>query len=167
MKTLRDPRVREALSKYVLVTHNQLPELYCNNTVDARSFGQRNFGAADGRRGLFSDPPIRRGSEAPKLQYPDDQVDRCPEGAGGGNVRLYLCAPGGQVRRMLLGYWKPERLLEELRHFDLEPSEHEKLHRTTAHDRLLLRSIREVREGDIEEELRRVEDEIYTKGRIG
>lgn len=138
MKTLTDPRVREALSKVVLVTHNQLPELYCNNAVDP---------GAD--------------------RYPDDQVDRCPEGAGGGNVRLYLCAPGGQVRRMLLGYWKPDRLLEELRHFDLDPAEHEKLHRTTAHDRLLLRSIREARDLDIEEELRRVEDEIYTQGRIG
>jgi hypothetical protein len=139
VKTLSDPRVQEALRPYALVTHNQLPELYCNNTVD---------------------PGVDR--------YPDDQVDRCPEGAGGGNVRLYVCEPGGRIRRLLLGYWKPERFLEELRHFELDPPDHERLHQErTARERLILRSIRETRAVDIEEELRRIEDEIYTKGRIG
>lgn len=139
MKTLSDPRVADALSNYVLATHNQLPELYCNHTVDP---------GAD--------------------RYPDDQVDRCPEGAGGGNVRLYLCSSDGRIRRMLLGYWKPERFLEELRHFELSPEDHAARHQErNARERLLLRSIQETREVDLLDELRRIEDEIYTKGKIG
>ena len=63
-KTLADPAVRTLLSRrFVLAMHNQVPDLYCNNSVD---------------------PGTDR--------YPREQVDRCPEGAGGGNLRVFFCS---------------------------------------------------------------------------
>ena len=67
--TLEDKESLRALAKdFVLVTHNQLPELYCTSgTVDATA----------------------RGS------YPAAQMARVSEGAGGSNIRRGRLQPGG------------------------------------------------------------------------
>ena len=163
MKTLPDPEVASRLAKnYVLALHNQLPELYCNNTVD---------------------PGVNN--------YPGDMVDRCPEGAGGGNIRTYVCTPDGRVLHLTLGYWKKDRFLAELDHAEEvyalrdEPekarrsharcSRNHQLKRTggplaQAQDNMFLRSHGEAIDDfgkPIVEVLNRIEDEIYLLGRIG
>ena len=155
MKTLADAEVREYLSReFVLAMHNQLPGLYCNTSVD---------------------PGVDR--------YPGDQVDGCPESAGGGNLRVFLCRPSGEVISEILGYWRPQRFLEELRRsaamagatraeiqrFHREcrarhagsPDRSEKL-LVRAHDEAMSDLLRDVRQV-----LDRIEDEIYTKGAVG
>ena len=127
----------------MVALHNQLPELYGNTSAD----------------------PGRD-------RYPGDMVDRCPEGAGGGNVRTYLCDPDGRVRHLLLGYWRPDRFLEELDHAELDPVVHAREHeqRAGAQEATILHALAEVaadRDRPIREVLDRIEDEIYTKGRIG
>ena len=163
MKTLPDPEVARRLSKdYVLALHNQLPELYCNNTVD---------------------PGVDN--------YPGDMVDRCPEGAGGGNIRTYVCTPDGRVLHLTLGYWRKERFLVELDHADEvfgrrnDPGKavlsHERFNRNhqlrrtgsplaQAQENMFIRSHREAIDDlgkPIAEVLGRIEDEIYLLGRIG
>lgn len=150
MKTLADPEVADFLREhFVLVQHNQLPELYCNNTVD---------------------PGVDR--------YPGDQVDRCPEGAGGGNIRAYVCSPHGIVRGLTLGYWQRDRWLAELNDLDHTSAiaAHTKLRdaaterRDIAAQNIFIRGHQEAFAdfgkpiGDV---LRRIENEIYTKGQIG
>jgi len=154
VKTLADPGVEGHLrERFVLAFHNQLPELYCNTSVDP---GQD--------------------------RYPGDQVDLCPESAGGGNVRIFLCTPEGRIAFEMLGYWRPARFLEELRRGEemlARPGEVEHLHRecrgrhASSADRpgrLLLRAHDEALADlgrPVREVLDRIEDEIYTKGRIG
>lgn len=154
MKTLTDPAVQERLARFVPVMHNQLPELYCNTSVD---------------------PGVDR--------YPGDQVDRCPESAGGGNLRVFLCRPSGEVVFQIQGYWRPSRFLSELeRGAALLAAGREEAERGHAacrarhlesEDRaelLLLRAHDEARADwgrQIRAVLDRIEDEIYTKGRIG
>lgn len=157
MKTLTDEGVRAFLAEhFVLVMHNQLPGLYCNTSVD---------------------PGIDR--------YPGDQVDQCPESAGGGNLRVFLCRPSGEVAFEMLGYWKPARFLEELQHgrdilkAAAEPGQAERLHgeclgrHASASDRagkLLIRAHQEAMADlfkPVGKVLERIEDEIYTKGAIG
>ncbi len=46
--------------------------------------------------------------------YETRRVERLPEGAGGGNIRIYFCKPDGVVVHQVIGYWRPNRLLEEL-----------------------------------------------------
>ena len=150
MKTLVDPEVADFLREhFVLAQHNQLPELYCNSSVD---------------------PGVDR--------YPGDQVDRCPEGAGGGNIRAYVCASDGTVRGLTLGYWRRDLWLAELREDDHASAiaAHAKLRdaaterRDIAAQNIFIRGHEEARAdfgkpiGDV---LRRIEDEIYTKGKIG
>ena len=163
MKTLPDPEVARRLSEgYVLALHNQLPELYCNNTVD---------------------PGVDR--------YPGDMVDRCPEGAGGGNIRTYVCTPDGRVLHLTLGYWKKDRFLAELEHAERvyalrdDPGKVRKLHsrysrnhglmRTgeplaDAQQNMLIRAHKEAIDDigrPILDVLGRIEDEIYLLGKIG
>jgi hypothetical protein len=73
-------------SRFVVAWSNLLPELY---------------GAADPN------------SDAPAA-YNTERVARLPEGAGGGNIRIYFCRPDGAVVHQVIGYWRPERFLEEL-----------------------------------------------------
>lgn len=157
MKTLADPRVQNVLAHdFVLATHNQLPGLYCNNTVDA-------------------------GTD----RYPSAQVDGCPESAGGGNLRLFICRPSGGVVAELLGYWGPDRFLEELRRASdlvrtgLSRAELEEAHRRClaghagSSDRagkLLVRAHQEAIADlllPVQQVLNRIEDEVYTKGAVG
>ena len=152
---MTDARVRAALSRdFIPVMHNQLPELYCNQSVD---------------------PGVDR--------YPGDQVDGCPESAGGGNLRVFLCRPSGEILFEILGYWKPDRFLDELRRgravLDAPPADVERLHREcrSRHEasgnraeRMLVRAHDEAL-ADLHypllEVLRRIEDQIYIKGAIG
>lgn len=117
-----------------------------------------------------------------KARYPAAQVEGCPESAGGGNVRVYLCTPDGDVAFLILGYWAPPRFLEELARGEeilAGPAEAGRLHRecrerhgatadraekllVRAHDEALADLGRPVRQV-----LERLEDEIYTKGAIG
>ena len=85
--TLDDQATLEYLSKhFVLVTHNQLPELYClHNKIDATS----------------------------EIPYPKQQLDRVTEGVGGGNVRSLFCTPDGRIVSYVSGLWKPKTYLEE------------------------------------------------------
>jgi len=157
VKTLVDPAVRTQLSRrFVLAMHNQVPDLYCNNSVD---------------------PGTDR--------YPREQVDRCPEGAGGGNLRVFLCSPSGEIVSLMLGYWAPGRFLEELGRargiVDARSSRAavERLHREcrarheASEDRaekLMVRSHQEALNDlfrPVQVVLERIEDEIYTKGAIG
>lgn len=83
--TLEKKQVIEHLSEhFVLVAHNQLPQLYCN--CEASTTGS---GEAEG-------------------QYPSNQM-KVNEGAGGGNVRTFFCTPEGRVVNYLAGYWKEEK----------------------------------------------------------
>jgi len=155
VKTLADRDVRDFLSReFVLTMHNQVPELYCNNSVD---------------------PGVDR--------YPGDQVDRCPESAGGGNLRFFLCRPSGELIFEMMGYWKPARFLDELRrglsvsaapHADVERFHRECRARHEASgerdEKLLIRAHDET-VADLFRPVRgildRLEDEVYTKGAIG
>lgn len=82
--TLTDPATLAALSRqFVLVTHNQLPELYCSAaTVDVAT-------------------------------YPAAQLANVTEGAGGNNIRTYFCTPEGRVVGFLAGMWRPPRYRAE------------------------------------------------------
>jgi hypothetical protein len=157
VKTLADPRVRNVLARdFILATHNQLPGLYCNNSVD---------------------PGTDR--------YPSAQVDGCPESAGGGNLRLFICRPSGAIVAEILGYWGPDRFLEELHRAsslaraDLSRAELEAAHRSClaghagSPDRagkLLVRAHQEAIADlllPVQQVLDRIEDEVYTKGAVG
>jgi len=157
VKTLTDEKVQAVLAReFVIAMHNQLPDLYCNSSID---------------------PGVDR--------YPGDQVDWCPESAGGGNLRIYLCRPSGEVLFEMLGYWKPERFLAELRRgaemaaAGVSRRELERLHlecllrhelSPDRAERLLVRAHLEALADllqPVRKVLDRVEDEIYTKGAIG
>ena len=157
MKTLVDAEVQDYLSReVVLVIHNQVPGLYCNATIDP---------GAD--------------------RYPGDQVEGCPESAGGGNLRVFLCRSSGELIAEILGYWKPGRFLAELRRCATiaeaggSREAMERLHRQclARHarspdraERLLVRAHEEALTDllrPIQQVLDRIEDEIYTKGAIG
>ncbi len=152
---MTDGGVREVLGRdFVLALHNQLPDLYCNQSVD---------------------PGVDR--------YPGDQVDRCPESAGGGKLRVFLCRPSGELLFEMLGYWKPERFLAELRRGTAmaraDRGDLERLHRecrarhAASPDRaekLLVRAHEEALADllkPLQPILDRIEDEIYTKGAVG
>lgn len=192
--TLSDPETMRFLrSQFVLVTHNQLPQLYCTSaTVDTSS----------------------------KTLYQKEQLATVTEGAGGGNIRSYFCLPDGRVVGFIAGYWKPTRYREEARwmlermkngvgslaqqHWHraaaiesqrnqyLPPVDVEQLlselsasspntnnlesrerflnFRQIAAFNRLIRSYRESREivlWPIDKVLRKVEEEVYTKGAIG
>jgi hypothetical protein len=157
VKTLVDPAVRALLSRqFVLAMHNQVPDLYCNNSID---------------------PGTDR--------YPREQVDRCPEGAGGGNLRLFLCSPSGEIVSAMMGYWRPDRFLEELGRGRAilgarsSRADVERLHRecrarhegsADRAEKVLIRSHQEALQDlfhPVQSVLARIEDEIYTKGAIG
>jgi hypothetical protein len=85
--TLFEPATQQFLSEhFVLVTHNQMPELYCSSsTIDATV------------------------SNA----YPSEQLAAAHEGAGGGNVRSFFCTADGRVVNYVAGFWGPSRFLAE------------------------------------------------------
>jgi hypothetical protein len=87
--TLEDPvTLRFLAERFVLVTHNQLPQLYCSgSTVDTTT----------------TNP------------YPKEQMAQAPEGSGGGNVRSYFCTPDGRVVSYIAGRWGREKFLAEAR----------------------------------------------------
>jgi hypothetical protein len=51
----------------------------------------------------------------PPPGYESQHVASLPEGAGGGNIRLYFCTPRGELVHQVVGYWKKDRLLAEAR----------------------------------------------------
>jgi hypothetical protein len=59
-------------------------------------------------------PELYPDTGTPKA-YSPEHAARVPEGAGGGNIRIYFCTPDGQIVHQVIGYWKPESLLEEIR----------------------------------------------------
>lgn len=157
MKTLADPEVQSCLTReFVLATHNQLPGLYCNNSISS----------GDDR-------------------YPPGQLESCPESAGGGNLRVFVCRPSGQIVAEILGYWGPNRFLEELRRASAmtgpsaSRSELEAFHRSclARHsgspdraERMFVRAHQEAISdllAPVRTVLDRIEDEVYTKGAVG
>jgi hypothetical protein len=86
-ETLAEAEVIGFLQKhFVLAWSNLLPEL---------------FGAADPN----ADPP----------KYPVEQTRDLPEGAGGGNIRIYFCTADGKIVHQVLGLWRIQRFLDECR----------------------------------------------------
>lgn len=86
--TLADAEVIGYLNQhFVIAWSNLLPELYGNADPNAPA------------------PP----------NYNPDHVKSVPEGAGGGNIRVYFCTPQGRVVHQVIGYWKATRFLEEAR----------------------------------------------------
>lgn len=86
--TLADAEVIGFLNQhFVIAWSNLLPELYGN-----------------------ADPHA-----APPPSYDPERVKGVPEGAGGGNIRVYFCTPQGRVVHQTVGYWKAPRFLEEAR----------------------------------------------------
>lgn len=47
-------------------------------------------------------------------RYAPEQTASLAEGAGGGNIRCYVCTPDGKIVHQTLGYWKPARFLAEM-----------------------------------------------------
>lgn len=87
-ETLADAEVIGYLNEhFVIAWSNLLPELYGNAEPNA----------------------------PPPPSYNADHVRSLPEGAGGGNIRVYFCTPQGRVVHQVVGYWKPARFLEEAR----------------------------------------------------
>ena len=74
-------------TNFIVAWSNLLPELYGN-----------------------SDP-----NRPPPPQYSPEHLRSLPEGAGGGNIRAYFCTPRGHIVHLSIGYWKPERFLDEAR----------------------------------------------------
>jgi hypothetical protein len=72
-------------ANYVIAWSNLLPELYGN-----------------------ADP-----NAPPPPKYDPAHVESLPEGAGGGNIRVYFCNPQGRLLHEVIGYWKPEQFLAE------------------------------------------------------
>lgn len=109
-------------------------------------------------------PGLYCASHAPTNKFPAEMVEKCPEGAGGGNVRMFVCTPEGKIEACLLGYWRKESLLREL-------SPHDERHSGPSRQDALLRLCHEFsrahRGRDIDEVLRRIEDEAYTQGKVG
>lgn len=48
-------------------------------------------------------------------RYAPEQTRDLPEGAGGGNIRCYICTPDGKIIHQTLGFWRSERFLAELK----------------------------------------------------
>ena len=109
-------------------------------------------------------PGLYCASHSPTNKFPIEMVDKCPEGAGGGNVRIFVCSADGKLESVLMGYWKKETFLREL-----EP--HGEHHSGGSRQENLLRHCHEYawthRGRDIEPLLRQIEDEAYTKGKVG
>ncbi len=112
--------------------------------------------------GLYTQSP-------PETSFPRDMVETCTEGAGGGNVRHFICNPDGTIRLYFAGYWRPERFLRELSPHDHEGDPtHSSI--AVAQRNLHLRNHREsemFRGRPIREVLRQIADEVYTKGKTG
>lgn len=84
--TLEQKHVESYLAdNFVLVAHNQLPQLYCS--------------CQSGKT------PSNTGQN----KYPEKQKQLVYEGAGGGNVRTFCCTPDGHVVHYLAGYWKEKQ----------------------------------------------------------
>ena len=120
--------------------------------------------------------------------YPEEMVENCSEGAGGGNVRSFICSRDGRVISVTLGYWKKEKFIREMQHtFVMYDRETERVHPMwidrhkelrkketepyrIAVQSLLIRSHEESLRDlgkPIRKVLRTIEEEIYTKGAIG
>jgi len=96
--TLEKKQVLNNLSKhFVLVAHNQLPQLYCSCQSPAET----------------SDPNQQNVDPTAPKQYPKNQMALVSEGAGGGNIRTFFCMPDGRVINYLAGYWKEEQYRRE------------------------------------------------------
>jgi hypothetical protein len=186
--TLFEPETAAFLDRhFVLVRHNQLPQLYCGDGIDVSK------------------------------KYSPEQLATAVDGSGGGNVRSYFCTADGRVINYVAGRWSPEKFLREarwaLKHKDrgladlskahdklgtsyqrsrdreIPPAEmewatnaavadHDNATRQRAavirrHAMAYNRMIRSHREAhtillrDVMEVLRKVEQEIYTKGALG
>lgn len=60
-------------------------------------------------------PELYPDTGGPPKGYNPEHVASVPEGAGGGNIRIFFCTPDGKVVHQVIAYWKPESLLAEIR----------------------------------------------------
>ena len=44
------------------------------------------------------------------------ELEKYPEGAGGGNIRSYVCGADGKIAHYVEGWYRPARLLDEVAH---------------------------------------------------
>ena len=52
--------------------------------------------------------PLCAGGEAEaQLRHPPEEIAAYPEGGGGENIRAWFCAPDGDIRHALTGFWRP------------------------------------------------------------
>jgi hypothetical protein len=112
--------------------------------------------------GLYAQAP-------PASSFPREMVDSCPEGAGGGNVRHFICGPDGTVTAAFSGYWKPARFLRELGPHD-HAADPDGTALEAAQKARLERDHREAPEyvnRPLRENLSRIAEEVYTKGKTG
>ena len=87
--------------------------------------------------GLYSKEP-------PDHVFPPQMVAACREGAGGGNLRHFVCSPDGKIHRSFRGFLRPASFIANFEGRDLV-----------------------VAEPDLRETLRTIAEEVYTKGRTG
>lgn len=128
-------------------------------------------------------PELFRDPKAPPKRYPEAQMAQFPEGGGGGNVRVFVCTRDGRIVHHLRGYWSPERLLDELR-FALALVEADAATIAAAHgahvheggetplaqaQQNLLRRCHDETEihAPVCKVLRRIEEEVFTRGAVG
>ncbi len=140
------------------------------------------------RTATFSDPAVREWlsrrecywenqvpgvyeARPPGESYPREMTESCLEGAGGNNLRHFLCDSDGLVRQYFTGYWKPERFLRELAEHDPSHAEDDASTPLARAQRNLLRRNHEEERAyigrPIADVLRQVRDEVYTKGKAG
>ena len=128
-------------------------------------------------------PELFRDPNAPPRRYPESQMEQFPEGGGGGNVRVFVCTPDGRVVHHLRGYWSPATLLDELEFaralIDRDAETIAAAHRAHVHEggatpleraqQNLLRRCHDetVIHAPVRGELRRIEEEVFTKGAVG
>ena len=60
-------------------------------------------------------PDYGRGGEGGKQPvFSAKELENYPEGAGGGNIRTYICTADGKVVHYVEGWYRPARFLEEI-----------------------------------------------------
>jgi len=59
-------------------------------------------------------PDLDGGAGARQPRFTAEELELYPEGGGGGNVRAIVCLPDGRIVHYVMGWFRPERLVEEL-----------------------------------------------------
>ncbi len=55
------------------------------------------------------------GAEVPQPAWKPEELELYPEGGGGDNAVVYVAGPDGKILHVIRGWFRPERLVEELK----------------------------------------------------